>query len=90
MSFSTGFTNSSEDELNVDEAENVGGMLQKTMDGKSVLDPMSRKNKVKTLKTLREGPKVNGNKLTMNSMKLFSRIVVVSERDFKTAEALKF
>ena len=51
---------------------------------------MSRKNKLKTLRTLREGPKVNGNKLTMDSMKLFSRIVVVSEHDFKTAEALKF
>ena len=90
VSFSTGFTSSSEDDVNVDEAENVGGMFQKTMDGKSVLGPMSRKNQVKTLKILREAPKVNGNKLSMDSMKLFSRIVFVSERDFKTAEALEF
>ena len=50
---------------------------------------MSRKN-VKTLKTLREAPKVCRNKLTMVSIKVFSRKVVVSERDVKNAEALKF
>ena len=60
------------------------------MDGKTVLDPMKTKNKVKSLASLRSGPKVNGEKLIIDTLKLFNRLIVISEREVKTKEALRF
>ena len=48
------------------------------------------KNKVKSLASLRSGPKVNGEKLIIDSLKLFNRLIVISEREVKIKEVLRF
>ena len=51
---------------------------------------MEIKNKVKSLESLRSGPKVNGKKLVIDSQKLFNRLVIISEREVKTIQGLRF
>ena len=61
------------------------------MDGKTLLDPMITKYKVKSLASLRSEPKVNGEELQIiDSLKLFNRLIVISEREVKTKEVLRF
>ena len=48
------------------------------MDGKTVLDTMQTKYKVKSLATLRSGPKVSGEKLIIDSLRLFASSSSVS------------
>ena len=90
MSFSTGFSSTPNDQVNADQAEEVGRAIQVEMDGKTVLDPMKTKHKVKSLASLRSGPKVNGEELIIDSLKLFNRLIAISEREVKTKEALRF
>lgn len=90
VSFSTGFNSSPNDHVNADQAEEVGRAIQVDMIGKTVLDPMKTKNKVKSLASLRSGPNVNGEELVIDCMKLFNRLIVISEREVKTKEALRF
>ena len=90
VSFSTGFSSTPEDQVKADQAEEVGRPIQAKMDGKTVVDAMVTKHKVKSLASLRSGPKVNGEKLVIDSLKLFNRLIVISEREVKTKEALRF
>ena len=90
VSFSTGFSSSSEDSVNPEKAEEIGRAMQIEMDGKSVLDTMQTKYKVKSLATLRSGPKLNGEKIAVDSVRLFNRLIIISEREIKTKEALMF
>ena len=90
VSFSTGFSSTPEDQVNADQAEEVGRAIQAKMDGKTVVDAMVTKHKVKSLASLRSGPKVNGEKLVIDSLKLFNRLIVISEREVKTKEVLRF
>lgn len=90
VSFSTGFNSTPEDPINADQAEEVGRVMHAKMDGKTVLDTMEIKNKVKSLESLRSGPKVNGKKLVIDSHKLFNRLVIISEREVKTRQGLRF
>ena len=90
VSFSTGFSSTPEDPINADQAEEVGRVMHAKMDGKTVLYTMEIKNKVKSLESLRSGPKVNGKKLVIDSHKLFNRLVIISEREVKTRQGLRF
>ena len=90
VSFSTGFNSTPEDPINADQAEEVGRVMHAKMDGKTVLGTMEIKNKVKSLESLRSGPKVNGKKLVIDSHKLFNRLVIISEREVKTRQGLRF
>ncbi|KAM9356314.1 cholesterol 24-hydroxylase-like [Pholidichthys leucotaenia] len=63
VSFSTGFSSTPEGPVNADQAEEVGRAIQAKMNGRTVLDSMETKHKVKSLESLRSGPKVNGKKL---------------------------
>ena len=90
VSFSTGFNSSPNDHVNADQAEEVGRAIQVDMIGKTVLDPMKTKNKVKSLASLRSGPNVKDEELVIDCMKLFNRLIVISEREVKTKEALRF
>ena len=90
VSFSTGFSSTPDDPVNADQAEEVGRAMQAKMDGKTVLDTMETKHKVKSLENLRSGPKVNGKKLVIDSLKLFNRLIIISEREVKTKQALQF
>ena len=73
VSFSTGFSSTPDDPVNADQAEEVGRAVQAKMNGKTVLDTMETKHKMKSLESLRSEPKVNGKKLVIDSLKLFSR-----------------
>ena len=64
--------------------------MQAKMNGRTVLDSMETKHKVKSLESLRSGPKVNGKKLVIDSLKLFNRLIIIIEREVKTKEALRF
>ena len=77
VSFSTGFSSTPGDQVNADQAEEVGRAMQARMDGKTVLDPLETKHKVKSLANLRSGPKVNGEKLVIDSLKLFNRLIII-------------
>ena len=90
VSFSTGFSSSSGDPVNADQAEEIGRNIQAKMDGKTALDTMQTKYKVKSLATLRSGPKVNGERLVLDSLRFFNRLIIICEREVKTKEALHF
>ena len=90
VSFSTGFSSTPDDLVNADRAEEVGSAMQVKMDGKTVLDTMETKNKVKSLQSLRSGPKVNGKKLVIDSLKIFNRLIIISEREVMTKQCLRF
>lgn len=90
VSFSTGFSSTTGDSVNADQAEEVGRAIQAKMDGKTVLDTMETKHKVKSLASLRSAPKINGEKLITDSLKLFNRLIIISEREVKTKEAMHF
>ena len=51
---------------------------------------METKHKVKSLDTLRSGPKVNGKKLVIDSLKLFNLLLIISKRQVKTKQARRF
>ena len=90
VSFSTGFSSTPDDLVNADRAEEVGSAMQVKMDGKTVMDTMETKNKVKSLQSLRSGPKVNGKKLVIDSLKIFNRLIIISEREVMTKQCLRF
>uniref|UniRef100_UPI00358E3900 uncharacterized protein n=1 Tax=Myxine glutinosa TaxID=7769 RepID=UPI00358E3900 len=90
VSFSTGFSSTPEDPVNADQAEEVGRAMQAKIDGKTFLDTMETKHKVKSLESFRSGPKVNGKKLVIDSLKLFNRLIIISEREVKTKQARRF
>ena len=77
VSFSTGFSSTPREPVNADQAEEVGRAIQAKMDGQTVLDTMETKHKVKSLVSLRSGPKV---KLVIDSLKLFNCLIIISER----------
>lgn len=89
VSFSTGFSSTPKDQVNADQAE-VGRAIQAKMDGKTVLDSMENKHKVKSLASLRSGPKVKGERLVIDSLKLFNHLIIISECEVKIQEALRF
>ena len=68
VSFLTGFSSTPGDSVNADQAEEVGRAIQAKMDGKTVLDTMETKHKVKSLASLRSSPKINGEKLITDSL----------------------
>ena len=45
---------------------------------------------MKSLESLRRSPKVNGNKLVIDSLELFKRLIIIIEREVKTKQALRF
>ena len=51
---------------------------------------MEVRHKVTSLESLRSAPKVNGIKLVIDSLKLFNRLIIISEHEVKTKEALRF
>lgn len=57
------------------------------MDGKTVLDAMEIKHKVKSASFI-SGPNVNGEKLAIGPFKLFNHLMIACEREVKIKEAM--
>ena len=64
--------------------------MQKTLDGKTVADTLQISLKIKPLRDLKMGIVVNEKKLIIDSLKLFNRLIIISEREVATQENLKF
>ena len=90
VSFSTGFSSTPGDSVNSDKAEEVGRDMQEKMDGKTVLDAMEIKYKVKSLASFRSGPYVNGEKMVIDPLKFFNRLIIACEREVKIKDAMRF
>ena len=72
VSFSTGFTSATDDVVNAERAAEVGMEVQINLKGKSVTSTMQVKFKVQVFSLRRKIPKVNEEKLHINSLKLFN------------------
>lgn len=90
VSFSTGFTSTSDDAVNAETAADVGREMQVKLDGQSVTTTMEVKFKVQTLSSLRKLPKVNEKKLYLNSLMLFNRLIIIAQRDMTVETSLKY
>ena len=90
VSFSTGFTSTADDAVNPERAAEVGREMQINLDGKSVTSTMQVKFKVQALSSLRKIPKVNEKKLHINSLKLFNRLIIISQRDMTVETSLEY
>ena len=90
VSFSTEFTSTADDAVNAERVAEVGREMQINLDGKSVTSTMQVKFKVQALSSLRKIPKVNEKKLHINSLKLFNRLIIISQRDMTVETSLQY
>ena len=79
VSFSTGFTCTGDDSVNAERAAEVRIEMQIKLDGQSVTSSMDVKSKVKALSSLRKIPTVNEKKIHLDSVKLFSRLIIFAQ-----------
>ena len=90
VSFSTGFTSTSNDAVNAERAREVGRQMQIKLDGQSVTTTMEVKYKVQNLSSLRKIPKVNEMKVHLNSLKLFNRLIIFAQQDMAVEKSLEY
>ena len=90
VSFSTGFTSTADDAVNAERMAEVGQKMQINLDGKSVTSIMQVKFKIQALSLLRRIPKVNEKKLHINSLKLFNRLIIITQKDMTVEASLEY
>ena len=97
MSFSTGMFSKIGDgqaDINPDRAAEVGLSVQSKLDGLSYTDTIQTKYKVKTLACLRKPAKSKAGKVVtvpvVDSLVLFNRLVMITERNGSLEEALQY
>ena len=88
VSFSTGFTITTDDVVNAERVAEAGREMQINLKGKSVTSTMQVKFKVQALLLLRKIPKVNEEKLHINSLKLFNRLIIISQKGYDSRDKL--
>ena len=69
------------DTVNPEQVEDIGLKMQKEIDGENYKDVMSSKQKVKPLSHLMKTVKIKDKTLVLDSVKLFNRLVIVSQRE---------
>jgi hypothetical protein len=86
-SLSTGLTTNS-DEINCDDCENVGRVIQTEMDNKPYNEAkVSRKKQIRTLQHLEKGIVVDNKRLNIDPRVLFSRLGSIVQRQDLAAES---
>ena len=89
VSFNTGLVSNDDKVVNPDKATEVGLMIQESHDGLNYEETMHSKLKVKPLTQLNKKPvKVNGKDVYIDTMKLFTRLMVIGERELSIRESL--
>ena len=90
-SISTGLTASEANQINCDDAENVGKAIQKQLHEISFLKAkIKRKDQVCTLECLKAGVQVGNEKIHVDPMLLFSRLLVLVERAEDMRECFEY
>ena len=90
-SISTGLTASEADQINCDDAEKVRKAIQKQLDEISFLKAkIKRKDQVRTLECLKAGVQVGNEKIHVDPMLLFSRLLVLVERAEDMRECFEY
>lgn len=94
MSLSTGliskYSGEGAIEVNADLAIAVGVAIQESLDGGSFVDKMSTKSKVKNLSLLKKPVKVSNVSVVVDLLKLFFRLIAISEREISLKESLSY
>ena len=81
QSLSSGLATSYGDDINCDLVEEIGQSIQKTLDNVNVLEcSLKRSMQVRALVELEKGVKVDGNYVHVDRNALFSRLVILLER----------
>lgn len=87
-SLSSGITASNEDGINCDESEEVGQMIQQSLDGASVNSAkIKRSDHVKTLQDLKIGIKVGNKSVHIEPAVLFMRCTAIAQRQSEDFES---
>ena len=80
-SLSTGLTASENDNINCDDAENVGYQLQKKLDGVCFEQvTMKRSEQIRSLACLQDAVKVDNEQVHINPLVLFGRLTTLAQR----------
>ena len=81
-SIATGVTSTEADGINCDDAEAVGEAIQKQLTGVSYSEAtLKKKDRIKTLESLQVGIKIDKEKVHVDPLLLFSRLLVLIERE---------
>ena len=81
-SIATGVTSTEADGINCDDAEAVGEAIQKQLTGVSYSKAtLKKKDRIKTLESLEVGVRIDKEKVHVDPLLLFSRLLVVIERE---------
>ena len=76
------------DDVNPDNCEIVRAQLQIALDGLTFVHEFSTNEKVKNLALLKKPIKVNNINVVIDPLKLFNRLILVSERETTVEESL--
>ena len=91
VSYSSGLISSKgRDEVNAETADTVGESIQTILDGLSFVDTISTKQKVKNLSSLKKGVEIQKQKVVSESLKLFTRLTIASQRDLTIKDSLGY
>ena len=88
VSFNTGLLSRESDKINPEKAEDIGRDIQMKHDGLDYTATMQTKNKVKPLSHLKKSVKVTDKAVYIDSMKLFTRLMVIGERELSLLDCL--
>lgn len=89
VSFHTGLVSNDDTSINPEKSAEIGVMIQKSHDGMSYEDTMHSKLKVRPLANLTKKPvKVNGKDVYIDTLKLFTRLMIIGERELSVKDSL--
>ena len=90
-SIATGLKATEGDGINRDEAEKIGQAIQDQLDGISITEAtIKKKDQIKTLELLKMGVEINKEKIHVDPMLLFSRLLALIEREEEIREYFRF
>ena len=90
-SIATGLTATKGDGINCDEAEKIGQAIQDQLNGISITEAtIKKKDQIKTLELLKMGVEIDKEKIYVDPMLLFSRLLVLIEREEEIREYFRF
>ena len=89
VSFTTGFYSKRGDEINSENALEVGKVIQTKLDNQVPSTPIDTKNKVKPLSCLRNSQNAEAT-TRINALKYFNRLVIFAQRESNLEKSLAF
>ena len=89
MSFSTGFTSTSDYSVNAERAAEFGMEMQIKLDVQSMPSTVDVKSKIEALSSFRKSPLVDEKKMQTYSLKLFTRLIIFAQRDMTVEISLQ-